>query len=267
MTDGVVLFVFFVIMQVQYNMQWLTEAFDKGDNLKFIFFWGHTPKANETIGNFCFSQWYNSPFAVGGITYRTAEHWMMAQKALLFEDTNTYNAIIKAHKPGEAKELGRQVLGFNEIVWERKRYEIVTLGSIHKFNQHPTMAEYLLNTGDRVLVEASPVDTIWGIGLPPDSEQLHNIYNWRGLNLLGFALMEARDFLKKFGHFTTVNTVMPAPWIKFPGVDSRDIFWRMGKGEEYLIDFYKSYEALSEREKMIYRLTNPAPYNWQEVYD
>lgn len=133
--------------------------------MKFIYFWGHTNKYNETVGKFCFSQWYSSPFTVNNITYKTSEHWMMAHKALLFGDTISFEKIVACDTPKKAKELGRQVVSYNDQIWNDKRFDIVKLGNIHKFNQHANFADYLLKTENRVLVEASPVDTIWGIGL------------------------------------------------------------------------------------------------------
>ncbi len=121
---------------------------------------------------------------------------MMAQKALLFGDKEIYDKIIVAKSPAEAKTLGRQVQHFDEATWNAKRLGIVVEGSLQKFSQHPDLQEFLLNTKERVLVEASPVDKIWGIGLAADSEKTENPKRWNGLNLLGFALMEVRDMLK-----------------------------------------------------------------------
>jgi ribA/ribD-fused uncharacterized protein len=121
----------------------------------------------------------------------------MAQKALLFSDHESFEKIITCHKPAEAKELGRKVVGYDDQVWNDKKFELVTLGNMHKFSQHAELGEYLLQTENRILVEASPVDTIWGIGLSQDSKEINNIHAWRGQNLLGFALMEVRDFLRK----------------------------------------------------------------------
>jgi ribA/ribD-fused uncharacterized protein len=253
-------------MATHYNINWLIEKYESGETLKFIYFWGHTNKYNEAVGKFCFSQWYPSPFTVDDITYNTAEHWMMAQKALLFGDRSNFEKIIAAGNPAEAKKLGRQVLGYDDQAWNENKFEIVKLGNIHKFNQHPGFASYLLATEDRVLVEASPVDAIWGIGLAADSKDIDNLYAWRGQNLLGFALMEARDFLRSFGHFKPLDHVLAPPWKKFPGVDFHDMFWRMGNGEEYIREFSKAMDKLSPREKQVYKLTNPAPYDWTEFY-
>ncbi|WP_207435042.1 NADAR family protein [Sabulibacter ruber] len=179
---------------MEYHLDWLLEKYEAGDSLKYIFFWGQKGAINQPVGKHCFSQWYVAPFKVDGIEYKTTEHWMMAHKALLFEDVETYESIISCASPGEAKELGRMVKNFDQEVWEENRFEIVKEGNLHKFSQHPALKEYLLSTKSRILVEASPVDFIWGIGLPKDYGQIENPYHWRGLNLLGFALMEVRNF-------------------------------------------------------------------------
>ena len=184
------------LMTPTYDINWLRETI-KTETLKFLFFWGHQGKNNEEIGKFCFSQWYESPFTVDNITYKTSEHWMMTQKALLFNDKETAAKIIGSNKPGEAKQLGRQISAFNQSTWTENRYRIVTIGNIHKFNQNPLLGEFLLKTESGILVEASPIDEIWGIGLARDHPDVENIEKWRGLNLLGFALMETRDHLIK----------------------------------------------------------------------
>lgn len=187
-------------MTPHYDITWLKEKIERGETVKFLYFWGHTNKYNEKAGKFCFSQWFNCPFVVDGITYPTAEHWMMAQKALLFGDKINFDKIVNCEKPGEAKELGRQVLGYDDVIWNEKKFEIVKQGNIHKFRQYPELADYLLHTENRVLVEASPVDRIWGIGLAQDNQDITNVDAWQGENLLGFALMEVRDYLKEFGN-------------------------------------------------------------------
>ena len=121
----------------------------------------------------------------------------MAHKAKLFADDDAFQKIIKADKPAEVKALGREIKGFDEALWNRRKYEIVRDGNIHKFNQHEKLKTFLLNTDNRVIVEASPVDTIWGIGLAQESKMIENPHTWRGENLIGFALMEVRDILRE----------------------------------------------------------------------
>lgn len=181
---------------IKYNVRWLIDNYDRGEALKYIFFWGHSNIQGEGLGKYVFSQWYPSPFTIDNIVYKTAEHWMMAQKARLFDDLPIFEKILNADKPGEVKELGRQIKGFDETIWNENKSEIVRTGNIHKFRTNPELKQFLLNTGDRIIVEASPNDTIWGIGLSQDSKGVENPHTWRGQNLLGFSLMEVRDFLR-----------------------------------------------------------------------
>lgn len=166
-----------------------------GGPWKFVFFWGHTPRADGTIDATCFSQWYEAPFRVDGRLYPTAEHWMMAEKARLFGDARAEAKILEAPHPGAAKRLGRAVRGFDEGMWRKRRVDIVVAGNRAKFNAHPELGAYLRGTGRRVLVEASPRDRIWGIGLAREDPRASDPALWRGENLLGFALMRVRDGL------------------------------------------------------------------------
>ncbi len=126
---------------------------------------GITVPKDGQVGSTCFSQWYPAPFEVHGVLYPTAEHWMMAGKARLFKDEETLAEILAAPDPKTAKALGRKVASFEDKVWKAKAREIVTAGNLYKFSQNPALKEFLLSTGSRVLVEASPFDKIWGIGL------------------------------------------------------------------------------------------------------
>ncbi|MET8569130.1 NADAR family protein [Streptomyces sp. NPDC004783] len=164
--------------------------------IKYLFFWGHRPLPDGRIGPGCLSQWWPSPFAVDGVEYATAEHWMMAGKARLFGDAEAERRALAAEHPAEAKKAGRLVRGFDEAVWARERFRIVVEGSVHKFASDPALRAFLLNTGERVLVEASPVDRVWGIGLAADDAAAGDPERWRGENLLGFALMAAREELR-----------------------------------------------------------------------
>ncbi|MFF4489003.1 NADAR family protein [Streptomyces sp. NPDC001544] len=183
-----------------------------GARVKFLHFWGHRPRPDGRVGVSCLSQWWPSPFVVDGVEYATAEHWMMAGKARLFEDPEAERQVLAAGHPSQAKKAGRLVRGFDETIWERERFRIVVEGSVHKFSAHPELREFLLNTGERsemgvppaggwgkVLVEASPVDRVWGIGLAADDEAAADPERWRGPNLLGFALMAARERLAQEG--------------------------------------------------------------------
>jgi len=128
-----------------------------------------------------FSQWVESKFTVDGVCYKTAEHWMMAEKARLFGDLSTRDQMLKCSSPKEVKALGRKVSNFKEDLWTEKRYEIVYNGNFHKFTQNESFKEKLIATGDKILVEASPVDCIWGIGLSEEDENSRNPLSWKGL--------------------------------------------------------------------------------------
>ena len=132
---------------------------------------------------------------VSGITYPTAEHFMMAGKARLFGDEAVALRILETTSPGDAKTLGRAVSGYDDKLWAERRYGLVVEGNTAKFGQNNALAEYLTSTGNRVLVEASPTDRIWGIGLAVDDSRTGRPSQWPGLNLLGFALMDVREHL------------------------------------------------------------------------
>ena len=184
---------------IKYNLEWLLKEVKKEERVKYIFFWGHQPQKDGLMGTTCMSQWFDdkTSFVVDGITYQTAEHWMMAGKARLFDDPEMLERILASNSAAKAKKLGRMVHNFDSQKWEANAFEIVTKGSVHKFGQNPLLKEYLLTTGTRILVEASPLDPIWGIGLARDHEHAGQPAFWKGKNLLGFALMEARDILRK----------------------------------------------------------------------
>lgn len=117
---------------------------------------------------------------------------MMAEKARLFGDETIRSQILRAGSPGAAKNLGRKVSGFDEATWRAHRFGIVVEGNHAKFAQNNELGDFLRSTGSKVLVEASPKDRIWGIGMERDDEHANNPLLWKGLNLLGFALMEVR---------------------------------------------------------------------------
>lgn len=180
------------------DFQYLTalqEQVRKGQRHKYLCFWGHTPKQKTVIDKSCFSQWFPSKFEVDGVQYKNTEQYMMAQKAKLFGDDEILNKILRTADPKEIKALGRLVKGYQESVWLEHRFNIVVQGNLAKFSQNEDLKQFLLNTGERVLVEASPVDKIWGIGLSADDEKAEKPLQWKGLNLLGFALMEVRKQL------------------------------------------------------------------------
>lgn len=167
-----------------------------GNVVKYLFFWGHQQPKDGSIDKSCLSQWYDSGFEIDGVFYATAEHYMMAEKARLFGDVENMEKIINSGHPHQAKKLGRLVNGYDDKLWHKHRSEIVIRGNVAKFSQHEGLTQFLLNTKDRILVEASPRDRIWGIGMGKSNPDAANPSRWRGLNLLGFALIAVREHIR-----------------------------------------------------------------------
>lgn len=180
---------------MKYSLPWLLETDGKEVRNEFIFFWGHRQYKEGVIDKSCFSQWYPAGFVLDGASYKTAEHWMMAKKALLFEDQETFQKILLADDPSVVKTLGREVKNFNPEAWDKMAYAVVLEGNRYKFSQNVQLKKFILDTGEKILVEASPLDKVWGIGLSQDAKEAADPKSWRGSNLLGFALMEVRDLL------------------------------------------------------------------------
>ncbi|GAA2441164.1 NADAR family protein [Streptomyces glaucus] len=178
------------------SRQALIRAVRAGARVRYLHFWGHRPRPDGRLGPGCPSRWWPSPFTVDGVAYATAEHWMTAGKARLFGDAEGERRVLGAAHSAEAEKAGRLVRGFDEATWRRERFRIVVEGTGHKFGAHAGLRESLLNTGDRVRVEASPVDRVWGIGLAAADEAAQDPERWRGPNPLGFALMAARERLR-----------------------------------------------------------------------
>lgn len=177
----------------------LIKYFNAGNPIKYLFFWGHRIRKGGTVGKQCFSQWFPSKFEIGGITYPSAEHYMMAEKARLFNDTETLQKILSTKSPAEAKQLGRRIKYFVQETWDNNCFDIVVAGNYAKFSQNRSFGEFLKSTGKRVIVEASPNDRIWGIGLTEDDPRAQNPILWEGSNFLGFALMVVRKKLSDSG--------------------------------------------------------------------
>ena len=142
-----------------------------------------------------FSQWYRCRFVEGDTTFNCAEQYMMHGKAVLFGDADVAAEILAADHPRTHKALGRKVAGFDGAVWERERMRIVKAGNRAKFTQNEDLLAALLATAGTTLVEASPFDRIWGIGLGATDPRAKDPQQWKGKNLLGIVLTELRDEL------------------------------------------------------------------------
>jgi len=151
---------------------------------KFTFFWSGP-----------FSQWHPSPFQINGVWYNCAEQWMMAEKARMFNDDEILKKIMSAVDPQDQKAYGRQIRGFMKEKWDAAARKIVFEGSYAKYTQNPDLKRELLATAGTTLVEASPEDCIWGIGLNKRDPKALNRATWRGTNWLGETLTKLREIL------------------------------------------------------------------------
>lgn len=156
---------------------------------QFTFFWDGP-----------FSQWEPCEFEVDDVTYNCAEQYMMAMKAKMFGDDDTFERIMEEDSPREQKKLGRQVKGFDAERWNLRAREIVYEGNHAKFTQNPELLDKLMETRGTTLVEASPYDCIWGIGMREGDAGITDRNNWRGTNWLGEVLTGLREDLVDEGY-------------------------------------------------------------------
>lgn len=137
-----------------------------GARVKYLHFWGHRPRADGRVGASCLSQWWPSPFTVDGVTYATAEHWMMAGKARLFGDGDALARVLGAGHPSQAKSAGRLVRGFDEEVWARERVGIVVEGSVRKFSADAELRGFCWGRGSGCWWRRVLLIGCGGLGLP-----------------------------------------------------------------------------------------------------
>jgi len=178
-----------------YNIKDLLAAIAGGQTFEYLLFYGHKASPDGAITDSCCSQWFPARFEIDGIKYLTAEHFMMAEKARLFGDKDILEKVLSCKTPKDAKALGRKVKNFDQSIWGYKCFEVVVRANKAKFLQNPPMAEWLRLSAPAILVEASPSDRIWGIGLSKTEQAALDPHMWEGSNLLGFALTRVRDEL------------------------------------------------------------------------
>lgn len=181
----------------QYSVEQIRKAVSEGKKLDYILFWKPQLSMEEAVTKSCFSQWTKADFWSVANTYCCMEQFMMEKKAELFDDKEIQKQIMQSSEPKQIMTLGRKVRNFDETVWNEVKYSIVLNGNYLKFSQNSKLRAFLLSTGNDVLVEASPYDGIWGIKMEETNENVLNPSKWRGENLLGFALMEVRDEIRR----------------------------------------------------------------------
>ena len=150
--------------------------------------------ADESKGDYRhFSNMSEHKITIDDVEYKTVEHYFQAMKAHEFEDTELYQKILKVKTPKAAKAIGQKIANFKPEVWDKKKNEIMEKGVRTKFVQHPTLRKQLLETGDKLIGEANPRDTYWGIGTSMNLEKAKIPSKWRGKNMMGKLLMKLRD--------------------------------------------------------------------------
>lgn len=181
-----------------YDLKWLLEKANNSEPIEYLFFWGHQPKSDGSLTDACLSPWYdnNSAFEIDGITYRSAEQWLKSEKARLFDDDEMVHRIRKAKTAAKAEKLGRLVQPYDEKKWFKHARDLFVQGNLEKFKQNETLKQFLLDTGDKVIAEASPLDKIWGTGFTRSHKKAANPQAWEGANWSGFGLMTVRDLLR-----------------------------------------------------------------------
>lgn len=145
-----------------------------------------------------FSQWAACTFTLDGDDYNCAEQYMMAQKAIKFEDYEALNTIMSTDNPAKQKATGRKVRGFDQQLWEKDAKLVVYRANFAKFMQSTDLMLDLLTTRGHLLVEASPTDRIWGIGLSENNPDIHDPAKWQGTNWLGEIITQVREDMANY---------------------------------------------------------------------
>lgn len=173
----------------------LIERYNNGERFEYLFFWKTIEDENGVKSRHPLTQWYISAFSKMGVNFLCAEQYMMALKALVFADDLSFHKIMDESNPYECMKLGREISNFNQSTWDMFKEETVFNGNLLKFQQNEYLKDYLKSTKDKIIVEASPRDRIWGIGMEEGDAGIEDPNNWKGENLLGFILMDVRDYL------------------------------------------------------------------------
>lgn len=138
------------------------------------------------------SNWYSSDFTVDNIRFCSVEQYMMYQKAVIFNDEDTADKIMNETEPSAIKKYGREISGYDDIIWNGIRQLVVYKGLLAKFSQNEFLKAKLKATGNAILAECAVRDKIWGNGVSMDDPDRYDLSKWKGTNLLGFSLMQVR---------------------------------------------------------------------------
>lgn len=168
----------------------------KEEEFTYLFFSRPTPSENGRPGEGALSTRWVAPFQIGDQEYPTVDHFMMYSKAMLFGDEESAEKILATESPDRVQELGRQVKDFDSELWREHRFAIALRGNLAKFSQNEDLKEYIFSTGEAIFIATSASELVWGIGLSEEQARQTSPINWKGLNLLGFALVRTRALLE-----------------------------------------------------------------------
>ncbi len=185
---------------MKYTKESIIERFNAHEEMNILAFPGNVSDL-KAIPTAFLSPWYDSPFDLYDHHYRSAVQYIMAQKAALFTDRETWRRIMKAESPDAWLIPEIEIKKFDPGLWDQEKYQIILTANLAKFSQYPELLDLLLKTGDSVLVEGDPGDNILGVNLGFDDPKIMDPNKWQGENLFGFALMEARDILREWDAF------------------------------------------------------------------
>lgn len=146
-------------------------------------------------------QWLDKDIIVDGTKYMCCEQYMMAQKALVFGDMRIHDLVMYSNDPRSQKALGRKIEGYSDEIWHQTAQLVVYRGNLAKFTQHPDLKQWLMETGTKLIVEASPTDRIWGIGWSENDKEAWDTDKWRGKNWLGECIMKVRSDIRQMAHY------------------------------------------------------------------
>lgn len=186
------------------NIESLKSVKSIYEDSEMVLFWGHSPAINNVITDSCLSQWYKCKFtetytskdgATKKVNFTSTEQYMMFRKASIFKDYEIANHILKIQNPKTIKGLGRKIKDFDEAIWDKHKVRVVIRGNYLKFSQNEELKKHLLSTGDKIIVEASPYDKVWGVGMSRGNKGIYDLNKWKGENLLGFSLMAVRAYI------------------------------------------------------------------------
>ena len=143
------------------------------------------------------SNHYNTILEFEGNIFNSSEQCFMFQKATHFKDVATVQQILHCKTPQQAKQLGKRVSNFDKKKWLSVAEDCMFKAVFNKFSQNTVIADFLQKTGNTDIVEANPLGTFWGAGIPLQEKNIFVKEMWKGKNRAGVVLSRVRECLKK----------------------------------------------------------------------